>query len=235
MFVVLFEVQPKADRWDAYLGLAAWLRPELERIDGFIDNERFASQRTTGKLLSLSTWRDEKALIRWRTLAVHHGAQERGRTEIFADYHLRVGEVIADTQVHPVERSGTWEPSRALGQDRFDLTTAGPPLASIVEVQPGSTPGAGGALVDYDGAAGLVDAERYASITTPDPDKMLVLAAWRDEQALTAWQANRPRPSTMAPAATVRQRTVRVIRDYGLRDRYEAPQYYPPVEPGDHL
>jgi heme-degrading monooxygenase HmoA len=226
MFVVLFEVQPRADRWDAYLGLAGWLRPELERIDGFIDNERFASQRTTGKLLSLSTWRDEKALIRWRTLAVHHGAQERGRTEIFADYHLRVGEVIADTQFA----------ADPLGQDRFDLTTTGPPLASIVEVQPGSIPTTGAALSDYDGATGLVDAESYASITTLDldPEKMLVLAAWQDERALAAWQANRFGPPTTAPAATVRRRTVRIIRDYGLRDRFEAPQYYPPVEPDDH-
>ena len=45
-------------------------------------------------MLSLSTWRDEKALIRWRTQATHHTqGQERGRFEIFADYHLRVGEV----------------------------------------------------------------------------------------------------------------------------------------------
>src|SRR6202171_4668904 len=115
MFVVMFEVQPRSDQWETYLGLAKWLRPEIERIDGFIDNERFASRRTQGRLLSLSTWRDEKALIRWRTLAVHHGAQERGRTAIFADYRLRIGEVTADTCAPE---------GATLGHDRFDVTAS---------------------------------------------------------------------------------------------------------------
>ena len=41
MFAVIFEVQPKAEEMDTYLDLAMMLRPELERIEGFIDNERF--------------------------------------------------------------------------------------------------------------------------------------------------------------------------------------------------
>jgi heme-degrading monooxygenase HmoA len=222
MFVVMFEVQPRPDQWDTYLGLAKWLRPEIERIDGFIDNERFSSRRTPGRLLSLSTWRDEKALIRWRTLAVHHGAQERGRSEIFADYHLRIGEVSADTHVPA---------GHTLRHDRFDITVSGPTVATIVEVQ--STPTQASdqdwpdaSLAHYTGAVGLADAECFASITTPD--KMLVLAAWLNEAALVAWQASRPRP----PAAVARHREVRIIRDYGMRDRHEAPQYYPPVELG---
>src|SRR5215472_18006020 len=97
MFAVIFEVLPKQERWNEYLDLAKLLRPEIERIDGFIDNERFASRRTKGRVLSLSTWRDEKAVIRWRTLAVHHGVQEKGRFEVFEDYQLRVGEIIADS------------------------------------------------------------------------------------------------------------------------------------------
>jgi heme-degrading monooxygenase HmoA len=99
MFAVIFEVQPKQERWNDYLDLAGMLRPELEKIDGFIDNERFSSKHRHGRVLSLSTWRDEKALIRWRTLGLHHQAQEKGRSSIFADYHLRVGEVVADTHV----------------------------------------------------------------------------------------------------------------------------------------
>ena len=79
MFAVIFEVQPKSDRWDQYLGLAKQLRPELERIDGFIENVRYSSRRTEGRLLSLSIWADEKAVIRWRTHAMHHGVQEKGR------------------------------------------------------------------------------------------------------------------------------------------------------------
>ena len=116
MFAVIFEVQPKPDRWDQYLGLAKQLRPELERIDGFIENERYKSRRTEGRLLSLSIWADEKSVIRWRTHAMHHGVQEKGRFEVFEDYHLRVGEITADTQIP----SG-----RTLEQNRFDATEVG--------------------------------------------------------------------------------------------------------------
>src|ERR1700683_5249333 len=97
MFAVIFEVQPKRERWNDYLDLAKYLKPKLEATDGFIDNERFESKRTKGRVLSLSAWRDEKALVRWRTQGEHHGVQEKGRFEIFDDYHLRVGEVTDDS------------------------------------------------------------------------------------------------------------------------------------------
>jgi heme-degrading monooxygenase HmoA len=97
MFAVLFEVHPKSERWDDYLGLAKLLKPDLERIDGFIENIRYRSLTREGWLLSLSIWRDEKAVVRWRTQSKHHGVQEKGRFEIFQDYHLRVGELMADT------------------------------------------------------------------------------------------------------------------------------------------
>ncbi len=85
MFVVLFEVQPKREQWDRYLELAAMLRPELLQIRGFIDNERYSSEHIEGRLLSLSTWEDEKALVRWRTQARHHDVQRQGRFEVFED------------------------------------------------------------------------------------------------------------------------------------------------------
>jgi heme-degrading monooxygenase HmoA len=59
MFSVVFEVYPKREAFDRYLDLAKELRPILERIDGFIDNERFQSSRRPGWILSHSTWRDE--------------------------------------------------------------------------------------------------------------------------------------------------------------------------------
>ena len=82
MFSVIFEVHPRAEQWNNYLGYATMLRPELEKMDGFIDNMRYRSLTRDGWLLSLSNWRDEKALVRWRTRMRHHEAQERGRTEI---------------------------------------------------------------------------------------------------------------------------------------------------------
>ena len=91
MFSVVFEVHPKKVAFDKYLGLAKELRPILQGMDGFIDNERFESTRRPGWILSHSTWRDEKAVVRWRTLAKHHETQQRGRDEVFEDYRLRVG------------------------------------------------------------------------------------------------------------------------------------------------
>jgi len=94
MFAVIFEVQPKPGRAQDYLDLATRLRPELEKIDGFISIERFQSLSTESKILSLSFWRDAAAVQRWREQAQHRRAQQRGRTEIFADYRLSVVEVV---------------------------------------------------------------------------------------------------------------------------------------------
>ena len=77
MFAVIFEVHPKADQWEAYLGYAKMLRPELEQIDGFVDNIRYRSLTREGWILSLSNWRDEKAVVRWRTKVSHHEIQRK--------------------------------------------------------------------------------------------------------------------------------------------------------------
>jgi len=90
MFAVIFEVEPKPGRERDYLDIAAALRPEVEAIDGFISIERFESLSHKGKLLSLSFWRDEDAVKRWREHAEHREAQARGRNEIFADYRITV-------------------------------------------------------------------------------------------------------------------------------------------------
>ena len=100
MHVVIFEVRPKAGRREDYLEIAAALRSELEQIDGFISVERFASLTDDGKILSLSFWRDEEALVRWRNHAEHQAAQGRGRYEIFEDYRLRIAAVVRDYGLH---------------------------------------------------------------------------------------------------------------------------------------
>jgi heme-degrading monooxygenase HmoA len=96
MYAVIFEVEPKPGEKQAYLDIAAALRPLLEQIDGFISIERFESLTQPGKILSLSFWRDENAVARWRTLEAHRAAQARGRGEVFADYRLRVASVVRD-------------------------------------------------------------------------------------------------------------------------------------------
>ena len=96
MVAVIFEVWPAAGRQQEYLELAAALRPRLEQIDGFISVERFESLAEPGKILSLSFFRDETAVARWRAVEEHRTAQAKGRAEIFRDYRLRVAGVIRD-------------------------------------------------------------------------------------------------------------------------------------------
>ena len=96
MIAVIFEVTPREGMTDDYLTMAAKMRPLVEQIDGFISVERFQSLTTPGKLLSVSFFRDEEALAEWRRLTAHRGAQEAGRTRMFADYRLRVCGVIRD-------------------------------------------------------------------------------------------------------------------------------------------
>src|SRR6201996_8605216 len=112
----MFEVRPRSDQWDGYLSNAKMLRPQLEQVNGFLDNARYGSLTRDGWILSLSGWRDEKALVRWRTQTHHHEVQARGRSEILLDYHLRVGEVTQDTQVPP---------GLALVEQRLDETQVG--------------------------------------------------------------------------------------------------------------
>ncbi len=96
MMAVIFEVEPAPGAMQDYLDLAARLREELAAIDGFVSIERFESLSHKGKILSLSFWRDEEAIARWRTLESHRTAQARGRAGLFAHYRLRVAEVVRD-------------------------------------------------------------------------------------------------------------------------------------------
>ncbi len=202
MFIVLFEVQPKRTEWDRYLELAAWLRPKLEQIPGFLENERYRSDRTDGRVLSLSLWESEKALIRWRVHAEHHGVQEQGRFEVFEDYHLRIGEVVADTA------------AADLDQTRFDATEVGAArAATVTEIEPGEQASATPAACPE-----LIDSEWYSAIKTED--KRVLLASWRDDDAAQEWLAR-----TEGPGRHTRK--VRIIRDYGMHERREAPQYFP--------
>jgi heme-degrading monooxygenase HmoA len=199
MFVVLFEVQPRPEQWEHYLQLAAMLRPELLEIRGFIDNERYASERSEGHLLSLSTWEDEKALVRWRTHARHHEVQRQGRFEVFEDYHLRVGEVLSDSDQDDIPWS------------RLDVTEVGAaPTVTVSEASPGKD------LSFPESSVDMLDAESYGGITTTG--KRLLLASWRSDAPASPWIERHPEGT--------RHRHIRVIRDYGMHSREEAPQYF---------
>ncbi|QPC89887.1 antibiotic biosynthesis monooxygenase [Mesorhizobium sp. INR15] len=96
MIAVIFEVQPAAGKRDAYLGIAADLRPLLDGIDGFLSIERFHSLADPNRILSLSFWRDEEAVKAWRNTEEHRQAQKAGRGGIFAGYRLRIAHVVRD-------------------------------------------------------------------------------------------------------------------------------------------
>ncbi|ESZ74765.1 antibiotic biosynthesis monooxygenase [Mesorhizobium sp. L103C105A0] len=96
MIAVIFEVQPAQGKRDAYLGIAAELRPLLDGIDGFISIERFQSLVHPNRVLSLSFWRDEEAVEAWRNTEEHRQAQKAGRGGIFAGYRLRIAHVLRD-------------------------------------------------------------------------------------------------------------------------------------------
>jgi heme-degrading monooxygenase HmoA len=105
MIAVIFEVWPAEGRKQDYLDLAASLRPLLDQIDGFVSIERFQSLTDPAKILSLSVFRDEAAVLAWRTTMEHRAAQARGRGGIFRDYRLRIAGVIRDYGMHQREQA----------------------------------------------------------------------------------------------------------------------------------
>ena len=222
MFSVVFEVLPAEGKKDAYLDLAKHLKPILESIDGFIDNERFESQLRPGWVLSHSTWRDEKSLVRWRTEGEHHKVQEKGRSEIFQDYHLRIGDVSADTD----------PPKNApVKQQRFDATEIGTAkVVTFTEITPrkGATfTSQTDLLLAHLGLdlsrKTLIEHDVWASIY--NPGKLALLVSWSDAKAADAWS-----PKQIDGIDELRHRTMHIVRDYGRFDRREAPQYYPDVK-----
>ncbi|TPL77608.1 antibiotic biosynthesis monooxygenase [Mesorhizobium sp. B2-3-15] len=112
MIAIIFEVQPAQGRREAYLSIAADLRPLLDGIDGFISVERFQSLADPNRVLSLSFWRDEEAVKAWRNTEEHRQAQRAGRGGIFAGYRLRIAHVVRDYGL--VERNEAPADSRAV-------------------------------------------------------------------------------------------------------------------------
>lgn len=220
MFAVIFEALPRPEQWDAYLETASALRPGLERIDGFIDNVRYKSLTRDGWILSLSDWRDEKALVRWRTEVHHHEAQVRGRSQILKDYHLRVGEITNDTRIPT---------GYELVEQRFDETSAGEGTAVTLidarrpaEFSETSNPADCSQFLGLDPYAdGLLDWDVFEAVLTPG--HLILLQSWRTGAAAEAFELTTDLPKD------ARLRRIRVLRDYSMFDRREAPQYYPEV------
>ena len=103
-------------------------------------------------------------------------------------------------------------------------------FATLTEVQPGPTtdvnePTADAlpALLGFDPSReGALDYDVFASIY--NKGKLALLISWRDRPAAAGFVA---RPLA---GVSIRHRVIRLVRDYGMFDRRESPQYYPDVE-----
>jgi heme-degrading monooxygenase HmoA len=217
MFSVVFEVHPKSEQWDAYLGNAKMLRPELEKVDGFVDNIRYKSLTREGWILSLSDWRDEKSVVRWRTKTRHHEVQEKGRNEILLDYHLRVGQITADSRIPE---------GYTLQEQRLDETEVGD--GTTLTLADAKQPASSKVFSSRERARhlglpkqadGLVTWDVFDAVLTPG--NLILMISWKTDQFAQAFEKRMKMPEDG------RFRRVRVIRDYGMFDRREAPQYYP--------
>jgi heme-degrading monooxygenase HmoA len=221
MFSVIFEVHPRSDQWDAYLGYAKMLRPELQQIDGFVDNIRYRSLTREGWILSLSGWRDEKAVVRWRTKANHHEVQQKGREEVLLGYHLRVGQVTSDTRVPE---------GQELREQRLDETEIGDGTTVVLVdavrppewVKERDAKDVAAWLGLDQNAGGLVSWDVFDAVLSPG--EIILLVSWKDERAARSFEE-----AVKLPEGG-RLRRIRVVRDYSMVDRREAPQYYPDVE-----
>jgi heme-degrading monooxygenase HmoA len=220
MFSVIFEVHPKPSQWNAYLANAKMLRPELEQVDGFVDNIRYKSLTRDGWILSLSGWRDEKSVVRWRTKMRHHMVQEKGRAEILLDYHLRVGQITWDTRIPK---------GHVLAEQRLDETEIGEGTTiTLIDAKRPAQWAETASLADCSkylrlnpDAAGMINWDVFDAVLTPGD--LILLMSWRSQEDAEAFGGALKLPEDG------RLRRVRVVRDYGMFDRREAPQYYPDV------
>ena len=67
---------------------------------------------------------------------------------------------------------------------------------------------------------GVIEHDVFASIY--NPGKLVLLVSWSEPSAQVLW--------TPAHVQASRHRKIRIVRDYGMFDRRESPQFYPDGE-----
>ncbi len=92
--IVLFEVFPTREGLERYLELGAQMFALVQDIPGFIRAERFKSLKYDDKLLSLSEWESEEAVMQWRERMEHVLCQQEGRNALFAAYTITIVNVM---------------------------------------------------------------------------------------------------------------------------------------------
>lgn len=203
MLALFFEVRPREDGgWDRYLNIAAGLRPLLAEQEGLLFIDRYRSLLHPGTLLSHSLWRDEAALAAWRANGPHSGAQSKGRQDVFDDYRLRIAHIL-----RTAIPGGPAEP--AAPRSTYRDPAARPARFMIVAT-----------------AAGEI------SLGDAEPTDVFESINREGERLWLFDAANEAAASNLIGTlcgAGATARACEVERDYGMFDRVEAPQYYPPV------
>jgi heme-degrading monooxygenase HmoA len=200
MLALFFDVLPKPGHEDAYFQIAAALKPELEKNPGLLFLDRYKSLGRPGWFLSHQYWRDEASLVRWRTEPHHHVAQVAGRREHFADYRIRVAQVV--TEAKPGKPLRRWSEENLYADP--ELT---PPRYVIAVESTGA---------EFR-APGL---EPFASVYRPG--EFVAVGALAERRAAEAIAEE-----ALAAANVGAARVALVARDYGMVARSEAPQYFP--------
>lgn len=205
MISQLFEVQIKEGQIDRYLDLAASLKPTLEAMGGCLFLDRFKSLTRENVLLSYQIWRDEGSMVAWRVDAKHHGVQETGREHVFADYRIRIAQVLHEERL---EKSA-WRPERL---SPYNDPKRRPPTF-VVASESRSRELAVETPWERDVFESVYRPGMFAHLVdVPSFDAGVGLGR-----------------KLFAEATTDYFRVLEVMRDYGMFDRGEAPQYYPPA------
>jgi heme-degrading monooxygenase HmoA len=207
MISQFFEVQMREGQVDRYLGLAASLKPSLELMGGCLFIDRFKSLSRKNLLLSYQIWRDEGSMIAWRVDAKHHAIQEIGREQVFADYRIRIAQVIHEER--PAKPA--WRPERLSPYN--DPKRRAPTFVVASESRNRQLP-----------VETLLKRDAFESVYRPGIFAHLVDVRSPDAGLDFGRQL-------FADSTTEYFRVFEVMRDYGMFNRGEAPQYYAPVQP----
>jgi heme-degrading monooxygenase HmoA len=206
MIGLFFEVQTKQGHRDQYLDLAASLRPALDANGGCLFIDRFQHLSRDNLLLSYQIWQDEGALTAWRVHAKHHRVQEIGRDAVFSDYRIRIAQMIHEAK----PKQPVWQPERRTPYN--DPARRAPTYVLAAESKNAELPVK--TERQHDAFTSVYRQGQFAHlIDMPDPQTGIAFGE-----------------RLFADPTTEYVRLFEVMRDYGMYERGEAPQYYPPVE-----
>ncbi len=205
MIALFFEVQTRPGHRDQYLSLAASLRPDLDAIGGCLFIDRFSSLTRDDLLLSYQIWQDEGAMTAWRVHGYHHEVQTIGREKVFSDYRIRIAQVIHEER----PRQPVWQPERRTPYN--DPARRPSTFAVIAESKQAELP-----------VQTELRRDSFKSVYRDGTFAHLIDVP--DEQSGVELGHHLLTDPTMEYF-----RVVEVMRDYGMYDRTEAPQYYPAV------